>query len=184
VSGFRPLLTFVVRGEPIPQGSKVALPIRGQKGGRPIVVNDNEKVLKPWRKAVAAAAAAAVEYARSGGAEFPVDGPLLVDVVFTMPKPQGAPKTRITYPAVRPDVDKLLRAILDSLDSADVFVDDGRVVRAVATKAYPAEHVRALDELGVHVIVTRYPLPDDVDLDSLCPAPRRARPAADQGVLL
>jgi Holliday junction resolvase RusA-like endonuclease len=186
VSHFRPLLTFTVRGEPIPQGSKVALPVRGQKGGRPIVVNDNDTVLKPWRRTVAVAAAAAVAYAQSGpdAEQFPLDGPLLVDVVFTMPKPQSAPKTRITYPAVRPDADKLLRAVLDSLTVAAVFVDDGRVVKAIATKAYPGEHVRALDTLGVHVIVTRYPLPEDVDLDELCPAPRRALPAADQGVLL
>lgn len=171
-----PLLVFTVRGTPVPQGSKTAMPNR-RPGGRPLLVDDNAKVLKPWRKAVREAAERAVEYRQSGPIAAddvlpPYRGPLTVDVVFTMPKPVGAPKTRRTYPAVRPDGDKLLRAVLDALTDAEVYVDDGQVCRAVAVKAYPGEHPRALMQPGIHVVVAAYPLPSGVDVDDTYPAPR------------
>jgi Holliday junction resolvase RusA-like endonuclease len=44
----------------------------------------------------------------------------------------SAPK----FVAVKPDVDKLIRAVLDALTDAGVFRDDSRVVQVSATKIY------------------------------------------------
>jgi Holliday junction resolvase RusA-like endonuclease len=40
------------------------------------------------------------------------------------------------WPAVRPDSDKLLRAVLDGLTEAGVWRDDGQVVQGTFIKRY------------------------------------------------
>jgi Holliday junction resolvase RusA-like endonuclease len=54
-------------------------------------------------------------------------------VAFYLKKPKRA----ITLPTVKPDIDKLCRAILDALtDSGAIFDDDSQVVQLVASKNY------------------------------------------------
>ena len=88
----------------------------GMHGGRGVMVESSKRV-KPWREIVHAAALAA-----RNGAE-PLDAPLLVRMVFTMPKPASAPKTRTTYPCRMPDLSKLCRATEDALTTAGVWKD-------------------------------------------------------------
>jgi hypothetical protein len=162
-----PLARIVVRALPIPQGSKKAMPIYRGKGrsefaGRAVVVDSNEKALKPWREAVRAAAWTAIE---CGCGEpgctrtrppFPLDEPVTLRVVYTMPKPPSRPKTRRTWPDGAPDVDKLLRSTLDSLQDVGVFRSDGRVVDlSRLAKCYPDEDPEALPVPGVVVSVWR-----------------------------
>jgi Holliday junction resolvase RusA-like endonuclease len=42
------------------------------------------------------------------------------------------------HPATRPDVDKLIRAVLDALTMSGAIKDDGRVVTLAAVKTYGA----------------------------------------------
>jgi crossover junction endodeoxyribonuclease RusA len=135
-------VTFQVLGEPQPQGSKTAF-VRTHPNGDPVrmaggrimcgVRDANAARLKPWRKAVAHAARTVM------GPRAPLLGPLVVEATFTMAKPASAPKRRRVWPDTRPDVDKLLRALLDGLTDGGVYADDGQVVAALAFKAYPAE---------------------------------------------
>jgi len=139
-----PALTITAHGEPKPQGSKT---MGRTFGGKPIMREAN-KGTKPWRENVAWAARIAAEQA---GITEPLAGPVRVSVVFTMPKPVSAPKRRRTWPAVKPDVDKLQRALFDALTTAGVWSDDARVIDVHAVKAYPSEHPQALTAPGVHV---------------------------------
>ena len=140
-------LTITAHGNPITQGSKT----KSRWG----MYDDNAKTLKPWRKIVRAAAEAAREQA---GLD-PLDGPLAVEVTFTMRKPKSAPKRRITWPIARGkgDVDKLCRAAFDSLTDAQVWGDDVQVVEVTARKVYPGEGIDALDQPGMVLHV--WPLP-------------------------
>lgn len=117
-------LAFTVPGKAAPQGSK-----RHVGHGRMI---ESSKELGPWRERVALVAAGAMGAHRQlGGAMF--TGAITVTIAFTLPRPVSAPK-RSTPPAVkRPDLDKLVRAVLDAITNV-VIADDSQVVNLVASK--------------------------------------------------
>jgi Holliday junction resolvase RusA-like endonuclease len=127
-------ITVKVPGNPRPQGSKSYLMI----GGRPQGI-EACKGLPAWRNDVRAAAMLAM------GSMAPLSGPLSVTITFVLPRPKKHFRTgkhsdelRIDAPKVcgsGDDVDKLSRAILDSLTSV-VFVDDRQVATLLAMKIY------------------------------------------------
>lgn len=59
---------------------------------------------------------------------------VILDLSFYLARPKQLPK-RITRPGKKPDLDKLIRATLDSL-TGTVFEDDSQVVRVLAEKFY------------------------------------------------
>lgn len=141
------MIEIVVYGNPAPQGSKSFKGIHGGKA----VLSESSKKVKPWRMDVKAAAEA-VCAATAGFTT--LDGPLLVSMVFTMPKPASAPKTRRTWPDRMPDVSKLARSTEDALSDAGLWVDDARVVEySRLAKVFPGEDVHALDRPGVRITV-------------------------------
>ena len=112
-------VSFTVHGVPAPQGSKA--PWGGESNPR----------TRPWRAAVTAEAAAAM------GERVFIDGPIHLSCTFYFPRPKSHYRTgknagRLKdtaphYHANKPDLDKLIRAIGDSL-SGVVFRDDSEVV--------------------------------------------------------
>jgi crossover junction endodeoxyribonuclease RusA len=112
-------LTIEVSGDPASQGSHSVI------HGRIVQVNSAKH--KRWRNAVSFAALDLV----TDGWEL-LDEPLELSVIFYLPRPKSVTRT---HPAVMPDVDKLLRAVFDSL-SGIIYVDDSRIIRATAVKAY------------------------------------------------
>ena len=112
-------LTIDVAGEPASQGSHSVI------HGRIVQVNSAKH--KRWRNAVAFAALDLV----TDGWEL-LDEPLELSVIFYLPRPKTATRE---FPAVMPDVDKLLRAVFDSL-SGVIYVDDSRIIRATVQKLY------------------------------------------------
>jgi Holliday junction resolvase RusA-like endonuclease len=140
-----PVMRIVVRGTPAPQGSK-----RHVGGGR--MIESSAKV-RPWRQDVAAAADTLIEPLRPDWR--PLDGPLAVSMVFTLRKPQSAPKRTRTYPIRTPDLSKLVRSTEDALTGL-VWVDDARVVEYVRlAKVYPGEDALALDSPGAQIEIYR-----------------------------
>lgn len=132
------MLTINVVGTPAPQGSKKGF--YNQRIGRVQMVESSKKVA-PWRQDVRAAAIEAM-----GEHWDPIEGPVLLAVLFYLPRPQGHYGTgrnaRVlkasapSFPAVKPDVDKLLRSTLDALGEAGCWRDDSRVVDVHAVKLY------------------------------------------------
>lgn len=133
------VIRIVVYGAPAPQGSKKF--VGTTKTGRGIMVESSTKV-KPWRQDVKDAARQVM------GQSAPLDGPLLVVMTFTLPKPTSAPKTRRTWPCRKPDASKLLRSTEDALTDAGVWVDDARGVDVLVRKRYPNEGRNALPSPG------------------------------------
>jgi Holliday junction resolvase RusA-like endonuclease len=75
-------------------------------------------------------------------------------MVFTMPKPLSAPKTRRTWPMRTPDLSKLLRSTEDALTTAGIWRDDARVVEyGRAAKVFPGEDPEALEAPGVRIVL-------------------------------
>jgi Holliday junction resolvase RusA-like endonuclease len=54
-------------------------------------------------------------------------------VAFYLPKPKTVDRQ---LPSVSPDLDKLIRAVGDSLTDSGVVIDDSRIVRISARKLY------------------------------------------------
>lgn len=139
------IYAFAVYGIPGPQGSKRF--VGTSKSGRGIMIESSAKV-KPWREAVVAAAR------RAKGDNPPLDGPLVVSMVFTLPKPASAPKRRRSYPCRKPDLSKLIRSTEDALTDAGIWADDSRVIEYQrAAKVFPCEDADALDTPGVFIQV-------------------------------
>lgn len=120
------MLEVTVLGIPQPQGSKTVY------AGR--AVDANAKKLKPWRKQVTAAVRDQL-----GDWQLTAD-PISVKLQFLMPRPRTVTRD---YPTVKPDLDKLIRAILDGVtDVTDrdagigVWVDDSQVINLKASKRY------------------------------------------------
>lgn len=144
-------LSFVVYGLPGPQGSKSFKGV--SKKGRAILVESSAKV-KPWRECVHFTALA-VRDRRP-----PLDGPLRVHMVFTLPKPRSAPKRAKSWPMKMPDLSKLARSTEDALTTAGIWRDDARVVEyGLLAKRYPGEGYGALEAPGVWIVIERMDVP-------------------------
>jgi crossover junction endodeoxyribonuclease RusA len=127
------MYTVIVRDRPVPQGSKIAVVSRTTK--RAFVKDDNEKGLKGWRRNVAGA----VRLARDVTPVIaPLDGPVVLAITFTVPRPLSTPKRKPAWPWRKPDLDKLLRSTFDALKEGGAYTDDARVVELLrAAKFYP-----------------------------------------------
>lgn len=152
-----PALTITVHGLPAAQGSKAYKGHHTSKttGRRVAVLVEQSKRVAPWRNRVTQAAvdALTVKHARRyggrpAGQPEPLRGPIRADIAFTMHKPTSAPRRRRTYPAVSPDLDKILRSTFDALTDAKAWEDDGRVIQINTVQCYPGEHPEALDQPG------------------------------------
>lgn len=117
------LIAFTVYGHPQPQGSITAFP--HARTGR--MVAKHPAKLAAWREAIAA------EAQRHAGRPLR-DGPLALRVRFYLRRPRSAPK-RVTRPATRPDLDKLIRATGDALEGV-LYTQDSRIVEWHASKHY------------------------------------------------
>lgn len=153
-----PALTVIAYGLPAAQGSKAYKGHRTSRitGRRVAVLAEQSRRVKPWREAVAEATRSAliVRHAMryggrpAGDVTLPLQGPIRVDVAFTMKKPTSAPKRRRIFPAVSPDHDKVLRSTFDALTQAGAWEDDGRVIEIHTVQCYPGEHPDALARPG------------------------------------
>lgn len=120
---------FRVFGIPAPQGSKSAF----VRGGRAVVVDGSSAVGRAkhhaWRQDVADAARKALE---ARGERFP--GLVGLEIAFYLPLPASDPHR--TLHGTAPDLDKLVRSVLDALTNAGLILDDSRVCAISARKDY------------------------------------------------
>lgn len=153
-------MRITVYGLPAPQGSKSFKgTFTGKDGRTHAKLAESSKKVKPWRDDVKAAAEAEIARLDDPGSWVPLDGPLLLVVVFTLPAPLSIPKRRPSHPCKLPDLSKLVRSTEDALTSAGVWKDDARVVECRAIKTYPAgtlgAHANALTRPGAEILVDR-----------------------------
>jgi Holliday junction resolvase RusA-like endonuclease len=113
-------VSLSVSGNPASQGSHAIM------HGRIVQVNSSKH--KAWRKAIVQEAIATLPDNWQ-----PIDEPCELIVNFYLPKPKTVDRQ---LPSVSPDLDKLIRAVGDSLTDSGVVVDDSRIVRISARKLY------------------------------------------------
>lgn len=110
---------YTILGTAIPQGSKSVT--------RTGLMFDANKNLKAWRKH------ASDTIAEQHGTRPTLDAPLAVRIHVRLAKPKTVKRI---WPSVKPDIDKLARAILDSAVSAGVIRDDALVCDLRIIKEY------------------------------------------------
>lgn len=132
-------LSFTVEGLPAPQGSKRAFNHRHT--GRVVMIESAGDRLKAWRQVVTlkAQSAAALQ------AWEPPEA-VTTSVQFYLPRPKSHYRTgrfagqlkpsAPLFHVTKPDSDKLLRAINDSLSDAGVIRDDSNITSINVQKTY------------------------------------------------
>ena len=129
-------ISFRVYGIPVPQGSMKAFLVKG----RPIITSAS-KGLGAWRNQIA-------DEARKQMNATPIwEDAVRVTCAFYWPRPKSLKKS-MTEMITRPDADKLVRCVLDSL-SGIVFRDDAQVMDLHVLKLY----ANAMNPPGVFVLV-------------------------------
>ncbi|HYI66346.1 MAG TPA: RusA family crossover junction endodeoxyribonuclease [Candidatus Limnocylindrales bacterium] len=132
----QPVVRFTAFGIPQPQGSArmvpVSQPCRVCQRREQRITSDNPKV-PAWRKAI--------RKALDAEDVSPLPGPVRVSLAFMLRRPKGHRGARgllpsaPVYPVVKPDIDKLARAVLDAL-TGPAFNDDSQVVELIVLKHY------------------------------------------------
>lgn len=134
-------LHAVVYGNPAPQGSKKAAPIyRGSKAkgtrqftGR-VAMREDSPHVEPWRQEVEAAIRDAVAtWTAHDRWEGVLMGPVEVRITFTL---RRGTTVRRPWPAVFPDLDKIVRATFDGITKGGAWKDDALAVRLATEKLY------------------------------------------------
>lgn len=133
------MIEFFVPGNPVAQGSKKAFFIKSL--GRAVMTEACSK-LKPWRSLVSMKAEQAM------GHNNPFTCPVAVVVTFSFNRPKGhfgtGKKARTlkadspVFKTSKPDVDKLLRGMLDAMTGI-VYSDDSLVAHIEGSKVYSHE---------------------------------------------
>lgn len=137
--------------EPAPQGSKRYVGGNRASGGRFI---EASKKLEPFRQAIGQAVQ---DYYKKHPEAEPFTEAVEVEATFVMPKPKTVKRL---WPTVAPDLDKLQRALGDSIslekycDGKPLLADDALIVMWSSQKIYgPPE------EMGVYFKVLPADLP-------------------------
>ncbi len=129
-------VSFEVSGLPVPQGSMRAFVVKG----RPVITSSS-RGLAQWRQIISLRAQEV--------ASDILEGPVSIRLEFRLPKPKSAPKKKRIYATKRPDLDKLVRSVLDSITHV-LIRDDSQVVEITAIKDYgPPGVTVTLTEIAV-----------------------------------
>jgi len=109
--------SFFVKGRPVPQGS--------MKFIRPgVMIHSRFQELALWRADIA-------RNAELFGFK-PIASAVKVELDFIMARPKSAKRA---FPSVKPDLDKLIRAVLDGLTGV-AYEDDSQVILIQSSKTY------------------------------------------------
>ena len=131
---------LLIPGRPVPKGSKRAL-------GRGVMIESSAKGLNVWMKALRAELHTAMRGEKIAAKPFPV----AVDLRFYIRPPIRTVRRRPTVP---PDLDKLVRAVLDSMQGV-VFEDDAQVTSIYARKVYITAATPSEKDGGVLISAVR-----------------------------
>jgi Holliday junction resolvase RusA-like endonuclease len=137
---------FAIDGKAIQQGSKR---IGRDAQNKPIIIDDNDEELSVWRDTVTVYTRRAMAKAKL---REPLSGALGARIIFCLRPPQRMPKGRV-WPEVKPDIDKLIRAIFDSLKTGGAVIDDAQIVAVTSLKTYPNVEPYPMAKPGVQVLL-------------------------------
>jgi Holliday junction resolvase RusA-like endonuclease len=119
-------IRFTVYGTPRPQGSTRAFIPKGWK--RAVITTDNAR-LKPWRQEVVSV------IVNLNTEPFAAHTPLRCHLDFYFERPKSASPKKRPGMTTKPDSDKLMRALFDSMKGV-LIDDDAQIVNGQVRKFY------------------------------------------------
>lgn len=149
------MFQIFIAGEPKPQGSKQGF-IRGNR----VVLVEAQKQLPAWRDHMTRM----LELKRIE-TDTRFETATNVALTFWLPRPKSVKRQ---YPTSTYDIDKLTRAVLDSITKANIWRDDSDVVELTVRKTYADMH-----EPGVLISIT--PFDNKYITDGVSPLERKRR---------
>jgi len=120
-------IRIFVHGKPSSQGSKVA----GQRKDGRYFVRPATKTERPWRQLV-------VDMLSQKWEGPPIEGGFELTMTFAFVRPKSGEGKKRPSLSVRPEGDKLQRAVQDALKLAGVIREDGQMVAWQGVKEYRA----------------------------------------------
>ena len=120
------MVRFRVYDKPVTQGSVHAITVNG----KPRVIHNKSKELYDQRGIIQSL------YHENGGRK--IEGAVEIIVTFSFVRPKSVSAKKRPNMIVKPDIDKLARAVLDAL-THHAYDDDSQVVTLVVSKIYGEE---------------------------------------------
>jgi len=149
------MFQIFIEGSPRPQGSKKAF-----ARGKSIVLVEANKELPAWREHMTR-----MLQLKQMEETQPFTTAVNVALTFWLPRPKSVKRQ---YATGTYDIDKLTRAVLDSITKAGVWRDDSDVVDLTVRKTYADTH-----EPGVLISIT--PFDNDYITQRVAPIDRKRR---------
>lgn len=149
------MFQIFIEGQPRPQGSKKAF-----ARGKNIVLVEANKELPAWREHMTR-----MLQLKQLEEATPFTTAVNVALTFWLPRPKSVKRQ---YPTGTYDIDKLTRAVLDSITKAGVWRDDSDVVDLTVRKTYADMH-----EPGVLISIT--PFDNDYITQHVAPIDRKRK---------
>lgn len=149
------MFQLFIEGEPRPQGSKT--PVRR---GDKIILIEAQKQLPAWREHMTR-----MLQLKQLEHETAFTTAVNVALTFWLPRPKSVKRQ---YATSTYDLDKLTRAVLDSVTKAGIWRDDSDVVDLTARKTYADNH-----QPGVLISIT--PFDNDYITQGVAPLDRKRR---------
>lgn len=120
---------IIVRMKPVTQGSMTAMPVRRKNGKYSAVMyHTNSNEIYEQRAGIQ------TEYEKVHGQYYEKE-PIDLKITFSFIRPKSVSAKSRPYHIVKPDLDKLTRAVLDGLTNV-AYKDDSQVMRITASKIY------------------------------------------------
>ena len=132
--------TFGVLGKPAPKGSWT--PYQDKRTGRIGLKPHSSKRAKDWDFAIKLAAS-------KHAPPEPLACPVAVRLAFRLERPKSVKPADRPLPLVKPDIDKLERAVLDALTGV-IWKDDAQVVELRGSKVYGAPQGVSISIRALH----------------------------------
>lgn len=149
------MFQLFIEGQPRPQGSKKAF-----ARGKSIVLVEANKELPAWREHMTR-----MLQLKQLEETQPFTTAVNVALTFWLPRPKSVKRQ---YATGTYDIDKLTRAVLDSITKAGVWRDDSDVVDLTVRKTYADMH-----QPGVLISIT--PFDNDYITQSVAPIDKKRR---------
>ena len=121
------VLAFTAPGDPVAWGR----PRFKRIGSR--LIGFVDKKTRKYKERIMDSASEAIRVS-GHAAIFPIDGPVMVEMVAVFRRPKSRPKSALMDR--KPDGENILKGVLDAMEKCGCYVNDSRVVKGIYSKEY------------------------------------------------
>lgn len=123
--------SLFIPGTPASKGSYRPITGRSRTTGKPVTrLIPMDKKERPWRDHVRDTILSHKH------PTIPPNSYIKIETTFYLPRPKTIPPTKRKHPTVKPDIDKLQRALYDAITETQIWHDDSQITDVTSHKRY------------------------------------------------